>query len=60
MAVDTVPTGFPALPILATLKGDEIYGFLERVFEAQLLDRQSAPDGGPAYMPRNELDGRRP
>jgi hypothetical protein len=32
------------------LKGDELYGFLEQVFEARLLDRHSAPNGGPAYM----------
>jgi len=50
MAVDTVPAGFPIIPILTTLKGDELYGFLEQVFEARLLDRHSAPDGGPAYM----------
>ena len=50
MAVDTVPEGFPTIPILATLKGDELYGFLERVFDARLLDRQDAPDGGPAFM----------
>src|SRR4051812_5348979 len=50
MAVDTVPDGFPAIPILTTLKGDELYGFVERVFEAQLLDRHGAPDGGPAYL----------
>ncbi len=50
MAVDTVPAGFPAIPIFTTLKGDELYGFLEQVFEARLLDRHSAPDGGPAYM----------
>lgn len=50
MAVDTVPDGFPTIPILTTLKGDELYGFLEQVFEVRLLDRQSAPDGGPAYM----------
>lgn len=50
MAVDTVPDGFPTIPILTTLKGDELFGFVKRVFEAQLLDRHNAPDGGPAYM----------
>jgi uncharacterized glyoxalase superfamily protein PhnB len=50
MSVDTVPDGFPAIPILTTLKGNELYGFLERVFEVQLLDRHDGPDGGPAYM----------
>jgi PhnB protein len=50
MAVETVPKGFPVIPILTTLKGDELYGFLERVFEVQLLDRQDAPDGAPAFM----------
>ena len=50
MAVDTVPDGFPTIPILTTLQGDELFGFIERVFEAQLLDRHGAPDGGPAYM----------
>ena len=50
MAVDTVPDGFPTIPILTTLNGDELYGFVKRVFEAQLLDRHGAPDGGPAYM----------
>lgn len=50
MAVDTVPDGFPAMPILATSEGDELYGFLKRVFEATLLDRQEAADGGPSHM----------
>jgi len=50
MAVDTVPDGFPAIPILATAEGDELYAFLERVFGATLLDRYDAPGGGPAYM----------
>lgn len=50
MAVDTVPDGFPTIPILTTLKGDELYGFVEQVFKARLLDRHVAPDGGPAYM----------
>ena len=43
MAVDTVPTGFPIIPILTTSKGAELYGFLEQVFDAQLLDRQTPP-----------------
>ncbi len=47
MAVDTVPEGFPAIPILATENGDEIHAFLEQTFEATLLDRHDAPDGGP-------------
>jgi len=50
MAVDTVPDGFPAIPILTTLKGVELYGFLEHVFEVRLLDRYDTPDGDPAYM----------
>lgn len=50
MAVDTVPDGLPTIPILATAEGDELYAFLEQVFEATLLDRYSAPGGGPAYM----------
>src|ERR1035438_4928159 len=50
MAVDTVPDGFPTIPILATAEGDELYAFLKQVFEATLLDRYAAPGGGPAYM----------
>lgn len=50
MAVDTVPDGFPAIPILATENGDELYSFLKHTFEAVLLDRHAAPDGAPAYM----------
>lgn len=50
MAVDTVPDGFPAIPILAIAEGDELHVFLKQVFEATLLDRHDAPDGGPAYM----------
>jgi uncharacterized glyoxalase superfamily protein PhnB len=50
MAVETVPQGFPIIPILTTFKGDDLYGFLERVFDVELLDRQDAPDGGPAFM----------
>lgn len=50
MAVDTVPDGFPTIPILTTSNGDELYGFLDQVFEARLLDRHGAPGGGPAYM----------
>jgi len=40
MAVDTVPNGFPIIPILTTSKGAELYGSLEQVFATQLLDRQ--------------------
>ena len=50
MAVDTVPDGYPTIPILATVKGDELYAFLEDVFEARLLDRHETATGGPAYM----------
>ena len=49
MAVDTIPNGFPIIPILTTSMGAELYGFLERVFDAQLLDRHDA-DGSPAYL----------
>jgi PhnB protein len=49
MAVDTVPNGFPVIPILTTSNGAELYGFLEQVFDAQLLDRHDA-DGSPAYL----------
>lgn len=50
MAVDTVPDGFPTIPILATLSGSRLFAFLERAFHAELLDRHDAPDGEPAYM----------
>lgn len=50
MAVDTVPDGFPTIPILTTFNGDELYSFVKYVFEARLLDRHLAPDGRPAYM----------
>lgn len=50
MAVDTVPEGLPAIPILATARGNELYAFLRQVFEATLLDRHDAPNGQPAYM----------
>ena len=50
MAVNTVPDGFPAIPILATMDGDRLFAFLEQTFEASLLDRQDAPDGKPTYM----------
>lgn len=50
MAVDTIPEGFPTIPILATAKGNELYAFLEQVFEARLLDRYNAPTGDPAYL----------
>lgn len=50
MAVDTVPDGYPIIPILATVQGDELYTFLEDVFEVELLDRHEAAAGGPAYV----------
>jgi PhnB protein len=50
MAVDTLPDGLTTIPILATPQGNELYRFLERVFEARLLDRADGPSGEPAYM----------
>ena len=50
MAVDTVPDGYPTIPILATAQGDELYAFLKEVFEAELLDRYGAASSGPAFM----------
>jgi PhnB protein len=50
MAVDTVPDGFPTIPILATIHGSQLYAFLEQAFEAKLLDRHDTPGGEPAYM----------
>jgi uncharacterized glyoxalase superfamily protein PhnB len=50
MAVDTVPDGFPTIPILATGEGAELCVFLERVFAATLLDRFDTPGGDPAFM----------
>jgi PhnB protein len=50
MAVDTLPDGFPTIPILATIHGSQLYAFLEQTFGASLLDRHDAPDGEPAYM----------
>jgi PhnB protein len=50
MAVDTVPDGFPAIPILATTDGNQPYAFLEQAFYAKLLDRHDTPGGEPAYM----------
>jgi PhnB protein len=50
MAVDTVPNGFPTIPILATIHGNRLYAFLEQAFEAELLDRHDTPGGEPAYM----------
>jgi PhnB protein len=50
MAVETVPDGLATVPIIATEQGNELYAFLERAFEARLLDRHDAPDGEPAYM----------
>jgi hypothetical protein len=42
MAVDTLPDGFPTIPILATASGNQLYVFLKDVFEAVLLDRHDA------------------
>ena len=50
MAVDTVPGGFPTIPILATTHGNQLFAFLEPAFEAKLLDRHETPGGEPAYM----------
>lgn len=50
MAVETMPEGYPTIPILATTQGDELFAFLAQAFEATLLDRHGAPDGRPAYM----------
>jgi uncharacterized glyoxalase superfamily protein PhnB len=50
MSVDTVPDGFPTIPILTTARGTELYRFLEQAFDAKLLDRHDTPDGEPAYM----------
>jgi PhnB protein len=50
MAVDTIPDGLPTIPIIATMQGSEMYGFLEQAFDATLLDRHDAPGGEPAYM----------
>jgi PhnB protein len=50
MAVDTVPDGLPTIPILATTHGNQLYAFLERAFEAKLLDRHDLPSGEPASM----------
>ena len=50
MAVNTVPDGLPTIPILATTQGNQLYAFLEQVFEAKLLDRHDTPGGEPAYL----------
>ncbi len=50
MAVDTLPDGYPTIPIVATARGNELYGFLQRALDARLLDRHDAPDGEPAFM----------
>ncbi len=50
MAVDTIPDGFPTIPILATIHGNQMYAFLERAFDAKLLDRHDTPGGDPVYM----------
>jgi hypothetical protein len=38
MAVDTLPDGFPTIPILAIASGNELFAFLKDVFDAVLLD----------------------
>ncbi|MCL4852936.1 MAG: hypothetical protein KJZ78_16380 [Bryobacteraceae bacterium] len=50
MAVDTVPDGFPTIPILATTHGNQLYEFLKQAFDAKLLDRHDTADGAPAHM----------
>lgn len=50
MAVNTVPDGFPTIPILATTRRNELYAFLEQAFDAKVLDRDDTPGGEPAYM----------
>lgn len=50
MAVETVPDGFPAIPILATSDGNQLFAFLSRAFAAELLDRHDTPTGESAYM----------
>ena len=50
MAVETVPDGFPTIPILATVQGSQVYAFLQRAFEAKLLDRHYTPGNELAYM----------
>jgi len=50
MSVNTVPDGFPTIPILATVHGNELYCFLEQAFGATLLDRHDTPHGQPAYL----------
>lgn len=50
MAVETVPDGFPTIPILATVHGNRLYAFLQQAFGAKLLDRHDTPGGEPAYM----------
>lgn len=50
MSVDLIPSGFPTIPILATFHGDELYDFLNRAFDATLLDRHETPGGQVAYM----------
>lgn len=50
MAVDTVPDGYPVLPIIATERANEVLVFLTRVFDAELVDRYDRPDGEPAYI----------
>ena len=42
MSVETVPDGFPTIPILATAKGKELCAFLQQVFEANVLSSGSA------------------
>lgn len=50
MAVNTPPDGFQIIPILATKDRNQLYAFLEQVFDTKLLDRQDTPGSEPAYM----------
>lgn len=50
MAVDTVPEGFSTIPILATMRGNELFAFLQQALDAKVLDRHDTPSGEPAYM----------
>jgi PhnB protein len=50
MAVETIPDGFPTIPILATTQGNQLYAFLKEALDAKLLDRHDTPGGEPAYM----------
>lgn len=50
MAVNTVPDGYPAMPVIATERANEGFDFLVRVFGAELLDRYDYADGKPMYI----------